>query len=61
MPALTRRRFTQLAAVALPQILVRPPARAQADVGRLGGRGVAYTRYNLVPPREYRFTTTYSF
>ncbi|WP_414662063.1 TonB-dependent receptor plug domain-containing protein [Horticoccus sp. 23ND18S-11] len=26
-----------------------------------GGRGVAYSRYDLVPPREVRFTTTYSF
>ena len=26
-----------------------------------GGRGVAYTRYDLVAPREFRFTTTYSF
>lgn len=26
-----------------------------------GNRGVAYSRYDLVQPREYRFTTTYSF
>ncbi|MSU48932.1 MAG: hypothetical protein EXS37_07590 [Opitutus sp.] len=26
-----------------------------------GGRGTAYSRYDLVSPREYRFTTTYSF
>ncbi len=26
-----------------------------------GGRGVAYSRYDLVAPREVRFTTTYSF
>jgi outer membrane receptor protein involved in Fe transport len=26
-----------------------------------GGRGIAYGRYDLVQPREYRFTTTYSF
>jgi hypothetical protein len=26
-----------------------------------GGRGPAYTRYDLVQPREIRFTTTYSF
>lgn len=26
-----------------------------------GGRGVAYSRYDLVQPREWRFTTTYSF
>ena len=26
-----------------------------------GGRGVAYSRYDLVTPREVRFTTTYSF
>jgi hypothetical protein len=26
-----------------------------------GGRGVAYSRYDLVPPRETRITTTYSF
>lgn len=26
-----------------------------------GGRGVAYARYDLVDPREVRFTTTYSF
>jgi len=26
-----------------------------------GGRGVAYSRYDLVSPREVRFTTTYSF
>jgi hypothetical protein len=26
-----------------------------------GGRGVAYSRYDLVQPREIRFTTTYSF
>jgi hypothetical protein len=26
-----------------------------------GGRGVAYSRYDLVAPREFRFTTTYSY
>ncbi len=26
-----------------------------------GGRGIAYSRYDLVAPREWRFTTTYSF
>jgi outer membrane receptor for ferric coprogen and ferric-rhodotorulic acid len=26
-----------------------------------GGRGIAYARYDLVQPREFRFTTTYSF
>jgi outer membrane receptor for ferric coprogen and ferric-rhodotorulic acid len=26
-----------------------------------GGRGVAYSRYDLVAPRELRFTTTWSF
>ena len=26
-----------------------------------GGRGIAYSRYDLVAPREFRFTTTYSF
>jgi iron complex outermembrane recepter protein len=26
-----------------------------------GGRGLAYSRYDLVTPREWRFTTTYSF
>ncbi len=26
-----------------------------------GGRGVAYSRYDLTQPREYRFTATYSF
>ncbi len=26
-----------------------------------GGRGVAYSRYDLVTPREFRFTTMYSF
>ena len=26
-----------------------------------GGRGVAYSRYDLVQPREFRLTTTYSF
>jgi iron complex outermembrane recepter protein len=26
-----------------------------------GGRGIAYSRYDLVEPREIRFTTTYSF
>ena len=26
-----------------------------------GGRGVAYSRYDLVTPREIRFTTTWSF
>ena len=26
-----------------------------------GGRGIAYTRYDLVQPRDFRFTTTYSF
>jgi outer membrane receptor for ferric coprogen and ferric-rhodotorulic acid len=26
-----------------------------------GGRGVAYSRYDLVAPREIRFTTTYSY
>ncbi|MSU51254.1 MAG: hypothetical protein EXS37_19570 [Opitutus sp.] len=27
----------------------------------VGGRGVAYSRYDLVAPRDIRFTTTYSF
>jgi iron complex outermembrane receptor protein len=26
-----------------------------------GGRGIAYSRYDLTQPREYRFITTYSF
>ena len=26
-----------------------------------GGRGPAYTRYDLVQPRDIRFTTTYSY
>lgn len=26
-----------------------------------GGRGIAYRRYDLVAPRQFRFTTTYSF
>jgi hypothetical protein len=26
-----------------------------------GGRGVAYSRYDLVEPRDIRFTTTYSY
>ncbi len=26
-----------------------------------GGRGLAYSRYDLVAPRDVRFTTTYSF
>jgi hypothetical protein len=26
-----------------------------------GGRGPAYSRYDLVQPREFRLTTTYSF
>jgi outer membrane receptor for ferric coprogen and ferric-rhodotorulic acid len=26
-----------------------------------GGRGIAYGRYDLVQPREFKFTTTYSF
>lgn len=26
-----------------------------------GGRGTAYSRYDLVEPRQFRFTTTYSF
>ena len=26
-----------------------------------GGRGVAYSRYDLVAPREFRFTTTWSY
>ncbi len=43
MPTLTRRRFTQLAAFTLPQILVRSHARAQADVGRLGGGAHEFT------------------
>jgi hypothetical protein len=25
------------------------------------GRGLAYSRYDLVAPREVKFTTTYSF
>jgi hypothetical protein len=26
-----------------------------------GGRGLGYTRFDLIQPRELRFTTTYSF
>jgi hypothetical protein len=26
-----------------------------------GGRGLAYSRYDLVAPREFRFTTTWSY
>jgi hypothetical protein len=26
-----------------------------------GGRGVGYSRFDLVTPREIRFTTTYSY
>ncbi len=44
-------------------IPVRLSTSAAAPDGFLvpGGRGVAYSRYDLVAPREYRFTTTYSF
>ena len=39
------------------------PVRLLTNDGYLlpGGRGVAYGRLDLVDPREYRFTTTYSF
>lgn len=43
MPNLTRRRFTQLAALALPQIFVPTRVRAQTDVGRLGGGAHEFT------------------
>jgi hypothetical protein len=26
-----------------------------------GGHGTAYSRYDVVDPREFRFTTAYSF
>ena len=43
------------------------PVRLSTGVAALdgyalpGGRGQAYSRYDLVAPREFRFTTTYSF
>jgi iron complex outermembrane recepter protein len=37
------------------------PASAPDGFMLPGGRGPAYTRYDLVQPREIRFTTTYSF
>ena len=42
---------------------VRLATGANAPDGFLlpGGRGVAYSRYDLVAPREVRFTTTWSF
>jgi outer membrane receptor for ferric coprogen and ferric-rhodotorulic acid len=44
-------------------IPVRLSTSAAAPDGFMvpGGRGRAYSRYDLVAPREYRFTTTYSF
>ncbi len=44
-------------------IPVRLSTGATAQDGFLvpGGRGVAYSRYDLVAPREIRFTTTWSF
>jgi iron complex outermembrane recepter protein len=44
-------------------IPVRLSTSANARDGYIvpGGRGVAYSRYDLVAPREIRFTTTYSF
>ena len=44
-------------------IPVRLSTSAAAPDGFIvpGGRGVAYSRYDLVTPREVRFTTTYSF
>jgi outer membrane receptor for ferric coprogen and ferric-rhodotorulic acid len=44
-------------------IPVRLSTSANAPDGFLmpGGRGVAYSRYDLVAPREFRFTTTWSF
>ena len=43
------------------------PGRIATGTGALdgfllpGGRGLAYSRYDLVAPREIRFTTTYSY
>ena len=37
------------------------PASAPDGFNLPGGRGPAYTRYDLVQPREFRFTTTYSY
>ena len=44
-------------------IPVRLSTGATAPDGYLlpGGRGVAYSRYDLVAPREIRFTTTWSY
>jgi len=44
-------------------IPVRLSTSATASDGFVlpGNRGVAYSRYDLVAPREIRFTTTYSF
>ena len=43
-------------------IPVRLATSANAPDGYLvPGRSVAYSRYDLVAPREFRFTTTYSF
>jgi hypothetical protein len=44
-------------------IPVRLSTSTSAPDGYLlpGGRGVAYSRYDLVAPREIRFTTTLSF
>jgi hypothetical protein len=44
-------------------IPVRLSSSADAPDGFIlpGGRGQAYSRYDLVAPREIRFTTTYSF
>ena len=44
-------------------IPVRLATGATAPDGFLvpGGRGVAYSRYDLVAPRELRFTTTWSY
>jgi hypothetical protein len=46
-----------------PIIPVRYATSAGAPDGFMvpGGRGVAYSRYDLTPPREIRCTTTYSF
>jgi hypothetical protein len=44
-------------------IPVRVATSAGAPDGFMmpGGRGLAYSRYDLVAPREYRFTTTWSY
>jgi hypothetical protein len=45
----------------IPQRLSATPVTASPTFIVPGGRGVGYSRFDLMEPRSIRFTTTYSF